>query len=287
MPGNDNRSKTWGILKRTALILLAAWLGIVILAALFYPFLLYQPERKKLDLLPDQFGMEYEALWLTAADGVRLNAWRVPAANDNAAKRRALLVFHGNAGNMSLAMPRFQMYRQMGVDVYMIDYHGFGQSDGEPSEANLYLAAETIWRHLVEERNIEPGDIVIMGYSLGGAVAAWLAEQRPAAAGLILESTFTRLSDVAENLFPWLPCRLILGSQFDSMGRLANIAMPLLVIHGKRDELVPFASGQKLFEAYKNGPKTFVTIADDHNIGFLLSEKEYTKEIKTFLDSLP
>ena len=114
-----------------------------------------------------------------------------------------------------------------------------------------------------------------------------MAEQQPAAAGLILESTFTRLSDVAGHLFPWRPCRLILRDKFDTMGRLGNIAMPLLVIHGQGDELVPYVCGRGLFAAYKNGPKTFLTIADDHNMGFLRSEKEYTKGLKAFLDSLP
>ena len=103
--------------------------------------------------------------------------------------------------------------------------------------------------------------------------------------GLILESTFTRLSDVAAALFPWLPCRVILGDAYDTQGRLGGLAMPLLVVHGKGDELVPYRLGRQLHDGYR-GAKMFLDIADDHNLGFLIAEKKYREGLERFLDSL-
>lgn len=265
-------------------ILVLAWVALCVLAALFYPRLLYHPDRRAADLTPRQLGVEYEEFWLTAPDGVKVNGWRVfsPATES---RKKTLLVFHGNAGNLGTAAHRLAIYARLGCDVYMIDYHGYGKSGGEASEANLYLDAQTVWGHLIDERGLSPNDIVIMGYSLGGAVASWLAERNPAAAGLILESTFTRLSDVAADFFPYLPCGLILRGAYNTIDRLDGIRMPLLVVHGRGDELVAFKYGEKLYASF-SGKKTFLRIGDDHNVGFLASGDSYSSGLGGFLDSI-
>lgn len=278
-------AKLFRYASRTILILLLAWIGLALLAALFYPRLLYHPDHNRLTERPDHYNLRYENLWLTTPDKTRINAWHIPAGDKPRAAAPTLLVFHGNAGNLSLMLPRLRLYHSLGLDVYAVDYPGFGESDGTPSEESLYAGAAAIWEFLVKERNIPPDAIVIHGYSLGGAVAAWLAGKQPQAAGLILESTFTRLSDVAARLFPWLPCRLILGEQYNTLRRLDSFAMPLLVIHGEGDELVPYDLGRTLFETYK-GRKDFVRIGNDHNIGFLTHEREYVDGLRRFLDSL-
>lgn len=277
--------RTWRRrLLRIACLPVCAWLVLCALAALFYPFLLYHPERAAPDMNPGAYGAAYEEFRLDAPDGVRLHGWRLPG-DAPAGRRRALLVFHGNAGNLATAVHRLILYSRLGCDVYMIDYHGYGASDGAASERNLYMDAEAVWNHLVRDRGLRAEEIVVMGYSLGGAVAAYLAERENGAAGLILESTFTRLSDVAGDLFPMLPCRLILGNAFNTSERLSSLAMPLLVMHGQGDELVPYKYGRSIFESYR-GPKRFLRIGDDHNLGYLANGDLYAETIGSFLDDV-
>lgn len=261
-----------------------AWLGLVVLAAIFYPRLLYHPDVQETEMTPENSGAAHEPFWLTAADGVRLHGWFVPA-DPSVPKNKTLVAFHGNAGNLGTAAIRLAMYSRLGCDVYMVDYHGFGRSGGSPSEAALYLDADALWQYVTAERGVRPADIVILGYSLGGAVAAYLAEKHCDAAGLVLESTFTALADVAADLFPWLPCRLILGDAFATIDRLPHIPIPIMVIHGEGDELVSFRFGRALYEKVQ-GEKTFLRIASDHNVGFLYSEDIYMKGVNAFLRSL-
>lgn len=194
-------------------------------------------------------------------------------------------MFHGNAGNLSTAVHRLMGYADLGFDVFMVDYHGFGKSGGFPSEANLYAAADALWDHVVENGNVPPKAIVILGYSLGGAVASYLAEKHPDTAGLILESTFTSLAEVAADFFPYLPCGLIVGNAYDTADRLHAIHMPLLVIHGPGDELVAYTHGKALYDAF-TGRKEFLEINDDHNLGFLLSGDSYYQGIAQFMEKV-
>lgn len=271
-------------LRRVLLVLVLAYAGLCALAALFYPYLLYHPDRNTVYGTPAVFAPRYEDVWLTASDGVKLHGWFLPAPVGGESGF-TLLAFHGNAGNVGTALERLRMYHRLGVDVFMVDYHGFGQSDGTPSEENLYRDADAAWLYLTRERAVEPGKIVVLGYSLGGAVASWLAERNPAVAGLVLESTFTRLNDVAAGLFPWLPTGLILGDAYNTEGRLGKMTMPILVLHGRGDQLVPYACGEKLYAEYK-GPKTFVRIGDDHNLGFVTAAATYTGALRDFLATL-
>lgn len=266
---------------RIAGMLAAVWLLLCVAAAAFYPCLLYHPDRTHPAVNPGTFGVDYEEFWLAAPDGARLHGWHLPGSPEGG-KRRTLLVFHGNAGNLATAVHRLVMYSRMGCDVYMIDYHGYGASGGAPGEANLYLDSDLVWDYVTGERGARPDEIIILGYSLGGAVAARLAERRPEVAGLILESTFTRLSDVAGDLFPMFPCRLILGNAYNTMERLPGLGIPLMVIHGEGDELVPYKYGRRIFESYR-GPKRFLRIGDDHNLGFLAKGDVYAEGIRAFL----
>ena len=273
------------ILFKTVRIALVAWIALILLAACFYPRFLYHPDRSPSSVVPTDAGAKsYEDLWLKAADGIRINAWFVPAEQDGRS-RKTLLVFHGNAGNLSTAVQRIELYRRLGFDVFMVDYHGFGKSGGTPDEKSLYFDAEAAWEYLTRDRSIPPGEIVIVGYSLGGAVASRVAELHPDASGLVLESTFTSLADIASDFFPFLPCRLIVGNAFNTRARLSAFAMPLLVVHGRGDQLVAYRHGEALFASYR-GRKEFLRIADDHNLGFLLAGERYGAGLARFVDSL-
>jgi fermentation-respiration switch protein FrsA (DUF1100 family) len=240
-------------------------------------FLPHLPGRA-LDATPEAVGLGYEDAFIDTADGERLHGWFVPA--DNA--RGTLLFFHGNAGNISHRLDSLRIFNRLGLDVLMLDYRGYGQSSGEPSEAGTYRDARAAWDWLLA-RGVAPGRIVVFGRSLGGAVGAWLASRdgvRPAA--LVVESSFTSGADMARRLYPWLPARLITRLRYPVRDHVAALESPVMVIHSRDDEIVPFAMGRALFEAAPQ-PKRFFELRGDHNAGFWLSRDRYVPALDAFL----
>ena len=173
-------------------------------------------------------------------------------------------------------------FRRAGFDAFLIDYRGYGQSEGTPSEEGTYHDAAGAWRYLTEQRGIAPDRIVIAGRSLGGAVAAWLAERHSPRA-LVLESTFTSVPDLASELYPWLPVRWLARFQYNTAARLPSVQSPVLILHSRADEIIPFGHGQRLWQA-ANEPKVLVEIQGAHNEGYTLSEREYAAALRRFLD---
>lgn len=238
---------------------------------------LYFPLRA-LDTTPAAHGMPYRDVTLATADGVRLHGWLVPADEP----RGVLLFFHGNAGNISHRIDSIRVFREMGLSVLILDYRGYGQSEGSPDEAGLYRDAEAAWRYLREEEGMEPGQIVLFGRSLGAAVAAWLAARENPAA-VILESAFTSAPDFAAELYPWLPVRLLLRFDYDTRAALAKIRAPVLIAHSRDDEIVPFRHAERLFAA-ANEPKAMLEMRGGHNDGFLRSQPGYGEGLRRFVD---
>ena len=206
------------------------------------------------DLRMLELGIEADDVWLRAEDGVRLHGFWLPAP-DSAA--RALLYLHGNAGNASHRLPRADALRRLGLHVLLLDYRGYGRSEGQPDEPGLYRDARAGLAHLERERRISGACTLILGRSLGGAVAVDLAQER-ALGGLVLESTFSRAGDVAAEHYGALGSWLA-GDRFDSLAKIAALRAPLLQLHGDRDRVVPFALGRALFAAAPD-PKTFVPL---------------------------
>ncbi|HOX05076.1 MAG TPA: alpha/beta hydrolase [Planctomycetota bacterium] len=232
-----------------------------------------------LECTPADAGAPYEDVALQAADGVRLHAWFVPAAGQ---PRGTMLYCHGNAGNISHRVGLVAVFRQMGFNVLIFDYRGYGRSEGKPSEAGTYLDARAAWDHLVSVRGAKPESIVVFGKSLGGGVATNLAaERRPGA--LILQSTFTSVPDVGADHIWWLPVRLICRIKYPSLKTLPTVKCPVLVVHSRGDEVNYFPHGQKLFAA-ANEPKEFLEIQGNHNGGWRRSGRTYTDGIRKFLD---
>jgi len=260
-------------------LLLAVGGGYVAVAGLAFAFqdqLLYFPSRT-LVTTPDRYGLAYETVHLDTEDGERLHGWWIPA--DDA--RGTLLFFHGNAGNISGRLESVQQFHQLGLNVLIIDYRGYGESTGTPSEEGLYRDAEAAWQHAVTQRGIDPSRIVIFGRSLGGGPATWLAMQHDAGA-LLVESAFTSVPDIAGHHYPWLPAQLLATTQFDNRTRIDQIDMPLLVIHSRGDAVIPFDHGRDLFESARE-PKQFLEIDGNHNDGFLVSADRYLRAIDQFL----
>jgi pimeloyl-ACP methyl ester carboxylesterase len=198
-----------------------------------------------------------------AADA-RLNAWWLPADDRDAP---AVLYLHGARWNLTGSVTRIDRWKQLGFSVLAVDYRGFGKSsDATPTEAYAYEDAEAAWDYLAR---LAPGrKRYIVGHSLGGAIAAELARRRPDASGLVLEATFTSVRDMIDES-PWgfLPVGLILTQEFDTLSKVRELAMPVLVAHGTRDSIVPVRMGERLYEAVR-APKRFIKVegAGHHNL---------------------
>ena len=240
--------------------------------------MVFQPARE-VSVLPDQVGLDYEPVSLQTADGVKLSAWFVPAED----QKGVLLFCHGNAGNISHRLLSVQLFHGLALGVLIFDYRGYGNSEGSPSEAGTYRDAEAAWDYLVKTRNVSPERIIIFGRSLGGAVAAHLAKANKPRA-LILESTFTSAGDLGAHHFPYFPVRLLIRFRYSALEYVRQVSCPILVIHSRGDDIVPFRLGQRVYDA-AGEPKTFLEIRGDHNNGFVDSGSLYTDGLADFIAS--
>jgi fermentation-respiration switch protein FrsA (DUF1100 family) len=228
---------------------------------------------------PSDWGLQFEDVYLDTGDGVRLHGWYVP----HSTARGTLLFFHGNAGNVSHRRDSIEIFHRLGLNVFILDYRGYGRSEGWPSEAGLYRDAETAWSHLTGSRGIAPAEIIVFGRSLGGAVAAQLAA-RVQPGVVILESSFNSARDVARALFPLLSRLVFLRYEFPVAAHLARVERPALILHSPDDEIMPYRLGERLFAAARE-PKQLVTLQGDHNGGFLLSQPRYEQALDAFLSA--
>jgi fermentation-respiration switch protein FrsA (DUF1100 family) len=241
---------------------------------IFYPNL---PTRQ-LTSDPADIGLEYESVSIVTKDKITLHGWFVPALKE----KGVLLFFHGNAGNISHRLDSLKIFHDLGLSTLIIDYRGYGRSQGTISEQGTYLDAEAAWKYLTEIRRIPALHIVVFGRSLGGAIAAYsAARQTPAA--LILESAFTSVPDLATKLYPVFPVRLLSKFQYNTKKSLQSVYCPVLIIHSPADDIIPFENGLQLYESART-PKQILEIRGDHNEGFLLSGKAYTEGIREFLN---
>jgi hypothetical protein len=243
--------------------------------------LIYYPNMpsRELTTSPRDIGLDYESVTITTSDRIKLHGWFVPAQQE----RGVLLFFHGNAGNISHRLDSLQIFNDLGLSSLIIDYRGYGQSQGKVTEQGTYLDAEAAWHYLTRERKIPADKIVVLGQSLGGAIAAYLAARQGPGA-LILESTFTSIPDMGAHLYPILPVRLLSRFRYDTRESLSSVTCPVLVIHSPDDEIIPFVNGSKLFEAAKE-PKSFLEIQGGHNEGFLTSGKLYVDGLDKFINT--
>ena len=229
---------------------------------------------------PADWGLEYEDITFNTEDGVQLNAWYIPHKKSD----QVLLFFHGNAGNISHRRDSIEIFHRLGFNVFIIDYRGYGKSQGRPGEQGLYLDASAAWRYLTEIKGFVAEDIVIFGRSLGGAVATQLASVVPAQ-GLILESTFSSSKDFARSVFPLFSRLLFMRFDFDSAEKIKHVNYPVLVLHSPEDEIMPFHLGEKVYQS-AHQPKRFVKMKGDHNYGFVLSQPGYEQALAEWTKSL-
>lgn len=238
----------------------------------------YQPSRHW-DATGADLGRAWENVIFRSSDAVELSGWFFPAA-PAASEGLAVLVCHGNAGNISHRLRLAQLLLELDLSVFVYDYRGYGRSAGSPSEEGTYLDAEAAYQWLLN-KGFRPEQILLLGESLGGAVATELAVRKPAR-GLILVSTFTSVPDLGRELFPWLPVTRLCSVQYDSVAKLGRIGVPLLILHSREDTLVGYRHAERLFQA-AHQPKILWEIAGDHNDALFVAPRKLQEGIRRFM----
>ncbi|MCK9614499.1 MAG: alpha/beta hydrolase [Candidatus Omnitrophica bacterium] len=239
---------------------------------LFFPF-------REINYTPQEIGLSYEDIYFATQDNKKINGWFIPSKN----AKYAILFFHGNAGNISHRLDKIKIFHDLGLNIFIIDYRGYGNSEGKPSETGFYLDARASYGYLIDKLKIKPSSIILYGESLGGAVAFELATQVDVLA-IITEETFSSVRDVAKDIYPFLPSFFV-GDKFNSVSRIGKLTIPKLIVHSKDDEMIPFKHAQKLYESAKD-PKMLVAISGSHNSAFLDSGKDYKNHIREFIEGL-
>jgi len=238
--------------------------------------LLFVPNRQ-LWRTPADSAMPHEEIFLKTQDGVRIHGWYMPRPE----AKGTILFFHGNAGNISHPLETYALLWSWGFNVFAIDYRGYGNSGGKPSERGLYSDAEAAWEFLVQRKKIAPKSIIIFGRSLGSAVAAYLGS-RNLPGGVILESGFVGLPEIASHLYPWFPASVLCRHRFPTLERVPKIQAPLLIGHSTEDDLIPFDHGEKLYDAAAE-PKFFLVMKGDHRNCTTATGQLYEKALQSFL----
>ena len=222
-----------------------------------------------------------EDVWFTSEDGTLLFGWYVASRQSQA----VMLWCHGNAGNMIHRLENLAALYESGLSVFLFDYRGYGRSEGMPTEKGLYQDARAAYHYLSDIRHIDPARLVLFGRSLGAAVAGNLASERPVA-GLILESAFPSVAVMAKQQFGGLPAHWLLGSRFPLIERLKSIHVPILMIHGDQDTIVPFSLGQQVFRAAPEPKSLYVVKGADHNNLTIVGGTPYFARLKQFVESV-
>lgn len=248
-------SNGWRRLLKALLVLIF----IVMLFRWFEHSQVYHPSRT-MDATGAELGRPFENVFFKTGDGIELNGWFFPANTNSPRAHLAVLVCHGNGGNISHRLALYRALLETGVAVFAFDYRGYGRSQGRPGEEGTYLDAQAAYQWLTKEGF---ADIIVFGESLGGGIASELC-LREKMRGLILLSAFTSIPDIGKEFFPWLPAKLLGTIEYDTRARLPRLKIPVLVMHSRADELAAFHHAERNFAA-ANEPKLFWEISGGHN----------------------
>jgi uncharacterized protein len=220
-----------------------------------------------------------EDVWFTAADCTKLFGWYVESPATDA----VLIWCHGNGGNIMHRLENLKYLHQLGLSVFLFDYRGYGKSQSvRPTEQGLYQDALGAYDYVTRIRQVRSERLVVFGRSLGAAVAAEVAAQRPAAA-LILESPFPSVEAVARHYYGGLPVHWLLGAKYRLIDRLPHLSLPKLVIHGDRDRVIPIQLGEQVFQAAKPPKEWYVIHGADHNDTYQVGGGPYFRRIAEFV----
>lgn len=231
---------------------------------------------------PHDLDLAYEEVYFTTQDGLRLNGWWIPGTGSPF----TILWFHGNGGNISHRLDNIKLRHDLlGANLFIFDYRQYGRSEGQASEEGTYRDGDAAIRYLRSRADVDPTRIVFLGESLGSAVAVEMAIRHGCAA-LILESPFLSIAEMAKVSLPFLPVGSLLRTRYDTLSKIGRVGVPLLIVHGENDEIVPFRHGERLFEA-AGEPKAFYAVKRArHNDLYMVGGRAYLDTISHFLSAL-
>ena len=273
-----------------AAVLLITYWGLGLILYFRQPSFLYSPVRE-VPYTPGELGLDFESVVFKSGDGLLLSGWYIPAPSEGRAEAASaqsgnslpmgqaenseftVLFCHGNGGNMMHRLDSINILYNLGLNCFIFDYRGYGNSKGKPSEEGTYTDVKAAYDWLREEKKISPSNIIIFGRSLGGSIAAQLASKVEARA-LIIESAFTSYVAIGRKFYPYMPVRWFARFSYQTIDYVKEVDCPVMIIHSRGDEIIPFEFGLELYEA-ANEPKEFVEIFGSHNDGFLVSSEIY------------
>jgi fermentation-respiration switch protein FrsA (DUF1100 family) len=229
---------------------------------------------------PRNYSLSFDDVYFKTEDGVTLNGWFVayPGASTT------VLWFHGNGGNIGHRAEHLKLlHDRLKVHIFIFDYRGYGKSEGKPSELGTYQDGAAALAHLRSRKEVESKKIVFFGQSLGAAVATEIAVKESCLA-LVLEAPFASIRDMARVVFPLLPIGSFLRTKYDTLEKIKNVRAPTLVLHGDRDDIVPFDQGKRVFAAAPE-PKEFYTIrGSGHNDTYIAGGEAYFRSLNEFIE---
>jgi dipeptidyl aminopeptidase/acylaminoacyl peptidase len=243
--------------------------------------LIFLPTRE-LSRTPADVGLGYEDVWVPVSRDpeAKLHGWWLPSPDPSAP---VVLYLHGNDLNIGGNVDHVARLQRVGFTVAAIDYRGYGSSGGDfPSEASVYEDAEAAWDYVVAQRHVDPSRMMIYGHSLGGAVALELALRRPSAAGVIVESAFTSLPDLASTVYWIFPTDWLLNQRFDALAKVRMLKTPVLFIHGTADREVPYAMSERLYEAAPQPKRLVLVRGGGHENSGAVDEAFYARAVHEF-----
>ena len=256
--------------------ILAIYISVLILLFIFQRNLMYHPNEN--NYFGDKLEVDIQKVNIQTSDNINLLGW---FHQKNLKKFKTILYFHGNAGKLENRIHKLNHFKDMDVNFLIIAWRGFSGNEGEPSEKGLYIDGSSAIAWLKNLGLIEK-DIILYGESLGTGIATHMAQNNDYA-GLILETPFTSMTDAAKNFYPYIPVGILLRDKYKNDKKIKNINIPVLVMHGEADQIVPFWMGQKIYEIANQPKYSYFTKYDDHMIEY---DEKLVFELKTFIKSL-
>ena len=236
--------------------------------------LLYHPSENNYQ--NDKIQFSYDEIFIKVDDKIKLKSWII---NKNLKKFKTLLFFHGNAGELSNRIYKLNELNKLDINILLISWRGFSGNEGSPTEENLYKDAKAAIKWL-NRKEVENNKIILYGESLGTGVAVEIGKKNNFNS-IILESPFTSMENAAKIYYPYLPVKLLLKDKYNSISKIKKITTPILIMHGKKDDIVPFSMGKELFEKANNPKYSYFTSDDDHMMEF---NAKLLKSLKNFID---
>tara|TARA_Y100001970_G_scaffold266851_1_gene356066 strand:- start:227 stop:1027 length:801 start_codon:yes stop_codon:yes gene_type:complete len=251
-----------------------AYLVLLIFIYFYQRNLLYLPSENNYQ--NDKIQFSYEEIFIKVDDKITLKSWLI---NKDFREFKTLVLFHGNAGDLSNRIYKLNELNKLDINILLISWRGFSGNKGSPTEKNLYEDAEAAIKWL-NEKKVENNQIILYGESLGSGVAVEIGKKNNFN-GIILESPFTSVENSAKIYYPYLPVKFILKDRYDSINKIDKIRTPILIMHGKKDDIIPFSMGKELFEKANNPKYSYFTLDDVHMMEF---NDQLLKNIKNFIE---